>query len=238
MPLGKYEIDPRRSREWGAGVLDGTRDRADGLLAVIDCLVTRSRPGTIWGQCRARTPARTRSCSPSPRWSPRPSPCSTAATCAPCSPTSFVAPARPELAADLAAETFAAALAGASRYRAEGDSARGWLFGIAGHKLADSARAGRVADEARRALGLPPRDLDDHELERAEEIADARRLAASLDLLVADLPEDQRRSVLARIVDERDYADIAAEMSCSQAVVRQRVSRGLVALREGLARPR
>ncbi len=38
--------------------------------------------------------------------------------------------------------------------------------------------------------------------------------------------------MLARIVDERSYADIAAVMRTSQSVVRQRVSRGLAALRD------
>lgn len=143
---------------------------------------------------------------------------------------------RPDLAADLAAETFAAALEGAGRYRPEGASARPWLFAIASHKLADSARQGRVTAAARVALGMPARELHDRDLERAEEIVDARRLSASLDGLVAELPPEQRDALMARIVEERDYADIAGELACSQAVVRQRVSRGLHALRERLER--
>jgi RNA polymerase sigma-70 factor (ECF subfamily) len=86
---------------------------------------------------------------------------------------------RSDLAADLTAETFAAALEGAPRFRPPGGhaSARPWLFGIAADKLADSARRGRVAAQARRALGMPAWTLADDELERAEELADARRLA-------------------------------------------------------------
>ena len=45
-----------------------------------------------------------------------------------------------ELAADLTAETFAAALVGRPRFR--GDSAVAWLFSIAHHKLADYHRRG------------------------------------------------------------------------------------------------
>jgi RNA polymerase sigma-70 factor (ECF subfamily) len=36
---------------------------------------------------------------------------------------------------------------------------------------------------------------------------------------------------LAHVVDEQPYSEIAAEMECSEAVVRQRVSRGLTELR-------
>ena len=53
--------------------------------------------------------------------------------------------------------------------------------------------------------------------------------------LVGDLPPEQRSAVKARIViDERDYADIAKDMRCSEAVVRKRVSRALGALRDQL----
>jgi DNA-directed RNA polymerase specialized sigma24 family protein len=61
-----------------------------------------------------------------------------------------------EVAADLTAETFAAALAGAHRYRARKGEPAAWLFGIARNVLAMSRRAGRVEARARRALGLPP----------------------------------------------------------------------------------
>jgi RNA polymerase sigma-70 factor (ECF subfamily) len=36
------------------------------------------------------------------------------------------------------------------------------------------------------------------------------------------------------VVDERDYPDIARDLRCSEAVVRERVSRGLTALRDEL----
>ena len=38
----------------------------------------------------------------------------------------------------------------------------------------------------------------------------------------------------ARVIDERDYADIAKDMRCSEAVVRKRVSRGLGTMRARL----
>lgn len=66
-----------------------------------------------------------------------------------------------ELAADLTAETFAAALTSLPRYRPERSSALAWLFTIAHHKLVDSLRRGQVEDRARRRLGLEPLSFSD-----------------------------------------------------------------------------
>src|SRR3974390_410522 len=58
----------------------------------------------------------------------------------------------PELALDLAAETFAAAVASRGRFdRAQGSAAT-WLFAIARHKLYESFRRARVEASARHAL--------------------------------------------------------------------------------------
>lgn len=138
---------------------------------------------------------------------------------------------RPDLAADLCAEVFATALERAERYDPARAPARAWLFMLASSKLVDSFRRGRVEDAARRRLDMPRRELTDHDLERVEELVDLRR-GFDPHTLVADLPEDQRAVVIARVVDERDYAAIAAELEVSESVVRQRVSRGLRTLRE------
>jgi RNA polymerase sigma factor (sigma-70 family) len=142
------------------------------------------------------------------------------------------ATARPELAADLTAETFARALESVAAY----DPARGradqWLFGIARNVLGSSYRAGRVESAARERLGLPRLILDDHAS------ATIARLTASDELVtlaLAELPEEQQRAIDARVVNDREYAEIASELRCSEAVVRQRVSRGLRTLRARLA---
>ena len=81
----------------------------------------------------------------------------------------------PEVAADLMAETFARALV---RYRsAPPDDPAAWLFVIARNLLVDSARRGQVEESARRKLHLEPLVLDDHDLRRIEEIAEAADLA-------------------------------------------------------------
>jgi DNA-directed RNA polymerase specialized sigma24 family protein len=104
-----------------------------------------------------------------------------------------------------------------------------WLFGIGRHLLARSVQRGRVEDEARRGLGMEPLVLSDEALERVLELADQPAVRA-LDALSVD----QRAAVSGRVLRERDYAELARELRCSESVVRKRVSRGLRALRERL----
>ena len=92
---------------------------------------------------------------------------------------------------------------------------------------------GKVEQRARQRLGMPPRALTDEDLERIEEIVEAEQ-GPDVTALVAGLPPYQREALLARIVDERSYAAIARDLRVSEAVVRQRVSRGLSALRARL----
>jgi RNA polymerase sigma-70 factor, ECF subfamily len=138
-----------------------------------------------------------------------------------------------ELTADLTAEVFAAALLGAERYRPGERPALAWLYGIAAHKLADSRRRGRVEDEARRRLAMEPLVIDDADLARVAEMADV----GNAENAVLQLPQEQREAVLARVVEERSYAEIATQMRCSELLVRQRVSRGLRALRTRIKEP-
>ena len=137
--------------------------------------------------------------------------------------------AEPEVAFDLAAETFAAALVSLGRYEPGRGPAAGWLLGIAHNKLLESLRRGRVEAAARRRLRHEPIAVADEDLLAVEERAAAG--AAALERLLAELPGEQREAIRARVLDEREYADIAAELRCSPQVVRQRVSRGLRTLR-------
>jgi RNA polymerase sigma factor (sigma-70 family) len=143
---------------------------------------------------------------------------------------------RADVAADLTAEVFAAALSSASLFRAELGSARGWLFGIARHELADMWQRGRVEDRARRRVGLEPISLSDEALERIDELA-SHGSGAVLRLL-EDLPDDQRAAVKGRVLHERSYDELARSLSCSESVVRQRVSRGLRSLKLRLEQAR
>lgn len=138
----------------------------------------------------------------------------------------------PEHAADLMAETFAAAFTAAGRFRPGPEPPVAWLFVIAQRKLADARRRGRVAHRARARLALEPLVLDDADLARIEELASS----AGIDEPLQGLSPLERDAVMAHVVHERPYAEIAVEMRCSPLVVRQRVSRGLRRLRGAAAR--
>jgi RNA polymerase sigma factor (sigma-70 family) len=144
----------------------------------------------------------------------------------------------PELTADLTAEVFAAALSAAGRYRPGERPAIAWLYGIAAHKLTDSRRRGRAEASARKRLALEPLVIEDEDIARIEQLASTADNQARLKAAVDALPSGQRDAVLARIVDERPYAEIASATSCSELVVRQRVSRGLQNLRSTIEEPR
>ncbi len=62
------------------------------------------------------------------------------------------------------------------------------------------------------------------EIERLAHADEARYLLDGLSI-------DQREAVLAHVVNERDYHEIARDLECSESVVRKRVSRGLAELR-------
>lgn len=138
-----------------------------------------------------------------------------------------------EVAADLAAEVFAAVFLVAGRFRPRGGGpATPWVRGIAQNKLRESRRRGRVEDRARRRLAIEPEVLDDHDLDRVEQLAN--RVGGGVLDLMDGLPNRQRIAVRARVLEGRSYAEIASELSCSELVVRQRVSRGLARLRDEL----
>jgi RNA polymerase sigma factor (sigma-70 family) len=133
-----------------------------------------------------------------------------------------------EVAADLAGETFAAALLACERYRPDEAPALAWLLGIARNKLRESARCRRVEIEARKRLGVPAIAFDDEDLLRVQELVGVGDRALEL---LDGLPAAQRDAVRARVVDELGYEQLALELGHSQQVIRQHVSRGLRSLR-------
>ncbi len=115
-------------------------------------------------------------------------------------------------------------------------SAAPWLLGIAQNKLRESRRRGRIENATRRRLQIAPLPLEDDDLERVEELA----AISDVDVTSAleRLPANERDAVRARVIDEREYRDIAGELECSESVVRQRVSRGLARARTRLSNQR
>ena len=131
-------------------------------------------------------------------------------------------------ALDMTAEVFAAALVASGRYRPGEAPARAWLIGIARNKLAHRHRRAMTETAARRRLGMARLTYSDEALERVEELLDAE--AGRYANGTAALPPAERDAVVARVIEERDYDEIAAASGASPAAVRQRVSRGLAKL--------
>jgi RNA polymerase sigma-70 factor (ECF subfamily) len=135
-----------------------------------------------------------------------------------------------EDAADLLAETFAAALIAVHDGRApKGETAAPWLLTIAKRKLYDAHRRGRVEDGARRRLALERVEPDYEELEA---------VGMDVEAALAGLPAEQRDALRARVLEERPYEEIARDTQTSEPVVRQRVSRALRRLRTDMEKQR
>jgi RNA polymerase sigma factor (sigma-70 family) len=136
-----------------------------------------------------------------------------------------------DTAFDLLSETFATALE--RRHQFRGDSAeqeQGWLFSIARSELSHYWRDGKVERLALARVGVAVPDLTDPEIERIEQLAGINDLVPALHDAMASLPEDQRRAVELRVVEEHGYAEVALMLGVSEQTARARVSRGLRAL--------
>src|ERR1700733_4609748 len=120
-----------------------------------------------------------------------------------------------ELAADLTAETFAAALTALPRYNPRRSSALAWLYTIANHKLVDSIRHGQVEDRARRRLGLEPLVFSDEDIERVAQRAAAADGGPAL-LELERLSAEQRGAIEGRVLQETEYDELARRLSCSE----------------------
>jgi RNA polymerase sigma factor (sigma-70 family) len=133
-----------------------------------------------------------------------------------------------ELAADLTAETFAAALVSRARFDPDRGSASAWLFGIALNKLARVERGAAAERRARRRLGMERIELTDADIDRIDALGSDPRAH----VLLERLKREQRDAIRAHVIDERPYGEIALLQGTSEVVVRKRVSRGLAAIRK------
>lgn len=132
-----------------------------------------------------------------------------------------------EVAAELTAETWAAAYAGWPRFRDRGVGAAPWLYRIARRQLGRYYRTGRVQGRARRRLGLAERVITTADLERVEELIDFEQLGRAVARGLTELSAGERQAITLRVVEERDYSDVAARLRCSEQAARARVSRAL-----------
>jgi RNA polymerase sigma-70 factor (ECF subfamily) len=140
--------------------------------------------------------------------------------------------AREDVALDATQEMFARLIVQGRRV---GPSAEGtiwpWLAVSGRNLVRDWQRRGAVESKARHRLGLPlsPDEMTDP-LARVE----ATQLDEGLNDGLARLSPDQRTAVTARVLQERDYSEIASATGASEATVRRRVSRGLRAMQKFL----
>jgi RNA polymerase sigma-70 factor (ECF subfamily) len=136
----------------------------------------------------------------------------------------------PEVAADLLAETFAAAWFRRRRFRDLGRPGGAWLYGIAAKELSHYVRRQRVELRALRRLGLEVPALDDESIARIEALVDVEQHRAALTAALGRLSRSERDAVELRVVSELGYSEIAARLQCSESAARTRVHRGLTHL--------
>lgn len=141
-----------------------------------------------------------------------------------------------DVASDLTAETFAAALARVERYNPANGDPRQWLHGIANNQLKRFWRTKRVSERARRRLEIrtpPTATTGWEELEAADARLDAGRLTEAL----SRVPAKAREAVRLRVVEQLDYSEMAQRLGCTPKAARDRVLRGLRRLRDEFDSP-
>ena len=129
-----------------------------------------------------------------------------------------------DAAEDLTAEVFHHALANLERFEWRGTPFVAWLFRIAANAMAD-----RWQRTARESSDPAPQVSEDTGLEDIEQ-------RAMLFQLVDGLPEDQRRVVIQRFVEQRSIREIAEELGRSEGAVKQLQFRALETLRVRMRR--
>jgi RNA polymerase sigma factor (sigma-70 family) len=147
----------------------------------------------------------------------------------------------PELAADVTAEIFAAALLAAERYDETLGAPNGWLFGIASRQIGRALRRGRAEARARRRLRLERVPLEAEDVTLLEALAAGEQEATRsllTDEALSHMPEDAAALLRSRFVFEKSYDDLADHHQISPAAARKRVSRALAVLRAQLGEDR
>ena len=126
---------------------------------------------------------------------------------------------RREEAEDVTSEVFHRALAKMGTYEWRGVPFSAWLIRIAANAITDQWRqVSRESDDP------VPEDLEDGTAEDIEQ-------CAALSQLVRELPDNQRRVVVLRFVEQKSIKEIAKEIRRSEGAVKQLQFRALTKLR-------
>jgi RNA polymerase sigma-70 factor (ECF subfamily) len=142
----------------------------------------------------------------------------------------------PETAFDLMAETFAELFAHIDGFRGETEEqGRAWMWTVARHQLYRWRERGIVEKRSIERLGVPIATLGQVEYERIEDLADLQRVRPQLEKAMDELATEQRQALQLRVLEHREYDEIAQECGASAQVIRARVSRGLRQLAKSLA---
>jgi RNA polymerase sigma-70 factor (ECF subfamily) len=123
---------------------------------------------------------------------------------------------------DLTAEVFHQALANLKRFEWRGIPFAAWLFRIAANLISDRwQRSGREVtdDTAIEMAQVSPAEIE--EVERR----------ATIFRLVETLPDEQRRVVVLRFVDQKSIKEVAREVKKTEGAVKQLQFRALTSLR-------
>ena len=133
----------------------------------------------------------------------------------------------PHVAAELAAETFAQALAGLRGFDPDRGSGVTWLMGIAAHQFHHYLRRGEVDRRYRARMRVATSTTSVDDLERVVELADVAERMADLRAALEQLSDGVRAAVELRVGHELSYAEVAARLGCTEGCARVRVNRGL-----------
>jgi len=125
---------------------------------------------------------------------------------------------------DVTADVFHRALANINRFEWRGAPFAAWLFRIAANAIADRRQSNA------RQQGEP---LPEEASEAGSEQIETR---AMIFRLVDALPEDQRRVVIKRFVEQKSVREIAQELQKSEGAVKQLQFRALESLRARVGR--
>jgi RNA polymerase sigma factor (sigma-70 family) len=142
-----------------------------------------------------------------------------------------------ETAADLTAETFAAAFTSRRRFEDIGAPAFAWIITIAKRQLSHFVRHEKVADKHRRRVGVGPVAATTDDIERVEALSDLGVLRGRLAEALGELPVMQAEALRLRVVDQKPYADVARGLGCTEGAARVLVSRALTRLADLLEAP-
>jgi RNA polymerase sigma-70 factor (ECF subfamily) len=141
-----------------------------------------------------------------------------------------------EAAKDLAADTFATALARRGQFRGSSPpEERAWILAIARSQLSHHWRRASIERRAVATFEIEGGFADEPTV-HVEQRCDIERARPHLLAALSALPAVQRRTVALRVVHDLEYDEIAEQTGVSEQVARARVSRGLRALAGRLGR--